>query len=94
MTMSPQSKMFDSCVEEFLNDCVLTLILIFHLPYIDTVSQNTPRVIDDSRARKLAADLKRCPYYETCAMYGLNVDRVFQDGEFRINDISFATSQS
>jgi hypothetical protein len=37
-------------------------------------------VIDDSRARKLANDLKRCSYYETCATYGLNVERVFQDG--------------
>ena len=36
-------------------------------------------MIDDSRARKLANDLKRCAYYETCATYGLNVERVFQD---------------
>lgn len=39
-------------------------------------------MIDDSRARKLASDLKRCSYYETCATYGLNVERVFQDGKF------------
>jgi hypothetical protein len=39
-------------------------------------------VIEDARARKLASDLKkRCAYYETCATYGLNVERVFQDGE-------------
>jgi hypothetical protein len=38
-------------------------------------------MIDDSRARKLSNDLKRCSYYETCATYGLNVERVFQDGE-------------
>lgn len=25
--------------------------------------------------------MKRCSYYETCATYGLNVDRVFQEGE-------------
>ncbi|CAL8069056.1 unnamed protein product [Calicophoron daubneyi] len=37
------------------------------------------RVIDDALARKLATDLKRCAYYETCAAYGLNVERVFQD---------------
>ena len=37
-------------------------------------------MIDDTRARKLANDLKRCSYYETCATYGLNVERVFQDG--------------
>ena len=36
------------------------------------------RMIDDVRARKLAADLKQCSYYETCATYGLNVERVFQ----------------
>lgn len=48
----------------------------------DAISESRPRVIDDSRARKLANDLKRCSYYETCATYGLNVERVFQDGEF------------
>lgn len=47
----------------------------------DAISETNPRVIDDTRARKLAADLKRCSYYETCATYGLNVDRVFQDGK-------------
>lgn len=26
--------------------------------------------------------MKRCSYYETCATYGLNVDRVFQEGEY------------
>lgn len=41
----------------------------------------SPRVIDDAKARKMANDLKRCSYYETCATYGLNVERVFQDGE-------------
>ncbi|XP_060524192.1 centaurin-gamma-1A isoform X2 [Cylas formicarius] len=45
----------------------------------DAISENNPRVIDDCRARKLATDLKRCSYYETCATYGLNVERVFQD---------------
>ncbi|XP_037960302.1 centaurin-gamma-1A isoform X2 [Teleopsis dalmanni] len=45
----------------------------------DSISERNPRVIDDSRARKLANDLKRCSYYETCATYGLNVERVFQD---------------
>ncbi|KAK4470994.1 hypothetical protein MN116_006496 [Schistosoma mekongi] len=51
------------------------------------------RVIDDARARKLANDLKRCAYYETCAAYGLNVDRVFQDAclkilQLRVSNIS------
>ena len=49
--------------------------------FLDAISENQPRVIDDSRARKLASDLKRCSYYETCATYGLNVERVFQDGK-------------
>lgn len=47
----------------------------------DAISESNPRVIDDTRARKLANDLKRCSYYETCATYGLNVERVFQDGK-------------
>lgn len=41
----------------------------------------SPRVVGDARARALCADMKRCSYYETCATYGLNVDRVFQEGE-------------
>ncbi|XP_053672946.1 centaurin-gamma-1A [Anopheles nili] len=45
----------------------------------DGICERAPRVIDDARARKLAQDLKRCTYYETCATYGLNVERVFQD---------------
>ncbi|XP_075685724.1 arf-GAP with GTPase, ANK repeat and PH domain-containing protein 1 isoform X7 [Rhinoderma darwinii] len=45
----------------------------------DAISCSNPRVIDDTRARKLSNDLKRCTYYETCATYGLNVERVFQD---------------
>uniref|UniRef100_A0A5S6NXZ5 Arf-GAP with GTPase, ANK repeat and PH domain-containing protein 1 n=1 Tax=Xenopus tropicalis TaxID=8364 RepID=A0A5S6NXZ5_XENTR len=59
----------------------------FHIPIFlrliclltDAISCSNPRVIDDSRARKLSNDLKRCTYYETCATYGLNVERVFQD---------------
>lgn len=48
----------------------------------DAISERSPRIIDDSRARKLAADLsRRCSYYETCATYGLNVERVFHDGK-------------
>ena len=48
---------------------------------LDAISAANPRVIDDSRARKLSNDLKRSTYYETCSTYGLNVERVFQDGE-------------
>lgn len=54
--------------------------MLFILTSIDSHCEPYVRVIDDARARKLANDLKRCAYYETCAAYGLNVDRVFQDG--------------
>ncbi|KAG5263638.1 hypothetical protein AALO_G00266990 [Alosa alosa] len=47
----------------------------------DAISSANPRVIEDTRARKLSNDLKRCTYHETCATYGLNVERVFQDGK-------------
>ncbi|XP_071443534.1 centaurin-gamma-1A [Hetaerina americana] len=60
----------------FRNSAEVPLILVGTQ---DAISENNPRVIDDARARKLAADLKRCSYYETCATYGLNVERVFQD---------------
>lgn len=54
---------------------------LLSLSVADAISSTNPRVIDDARARKLSSDLKRCTYYETCATYGLNVERVFQDGE-------------
>lgn len=65
---------------------ILTSFLLYFLPVpsflqSDAISSANPRVIDDSRARKLSNDLKRCTYYETCATYGLNVERVFQDGK-------------
>lgn len=59
-------------------DNVSFLFLSTH-SFSDSISKDNPRVIDDARARKLAADLKRCSYYETCATHGLNVERVFQD---------------
>ncbi len=49
---------------------------------LDAISESNPRVIHEDRARKLANELKRCTYYETCATYGLNVERVFHDGLF------------
>ncbi|XP_033105724.1 arf-GAP with GTPase, ANK repeat and PH domain-containing protein 1-like isoform X4 [Anneissia japonica] len=52
----------------------------------DAVNETSPRLIDDNRAKKLSHDLKRCPFYETCAMYGLNVDRVFNEIAQRITD--------
>ncbi|MGH0162280.1 UNVERIFIED_CONTAM: hypothetical protein FKN15_048455 [Acipenser sinensis] len=50
----------------------------------DKISTSNPRVIDDARARQLCIDLKRCTYYETCATYGLNVDRVFNEAAQKI----------
>uniref|UniRef100_A0A6I8P1F4 ArfGAP with GTPase domain, ankyrin repeat and PH domain 2 n=1 Tax=Ornithorhynchus anatinus TaxID=9258 RepID=A0A6I8P1F4_ORNAN len=45
----------------------------------DRISASSPRVVADARARALCGDMKRCSYYETCATYGLNVERVFQE---------------
>ncbi|XP_054162704.1 centaurin-gamma-1A-like [Oppia nitens] len=59
-------------------------IPIFLVGTQDAISESNPRLIDDNRARKLAADLKRCSYYETCATYGLNVEKVFYDACQRI----------
>ncbi|XP_061731048.1 arf-GAP with GTPase, ANK repeat and PH domain-containing protein 1-like [Nerophis ophidion] len=50
----------------------------------DKISSNNPRVIDDARARQLCSDVRRCTYYETCATYGLNVNRVFNDAAQKI----------
>ena len=55
---------------------------------LDAINESNPRIIDDSRARKLANDLKRCAYYETCATYGLNVERVFQDGKKALSSLA------
>ncbi|KAM9835933.1 arf-GAP with GTPase, ANK repeat and PH domain-containing protein 1 isoform 1-T1 [Aulostomus maculatus] len=65
-----------SRLANFRNTADLPLVLVGTQ---DAISSANPRVIDDSRARKLSNDLKRCTYYETCATYGLNVERVFQD---------------
>lgn len=50
------------------------------VPLPDKISSTNPRVIDDAKARQLCSDVRRCTYYETCATYGLNVNRVFTDG--------------
>ncbi|GAB6019286.1 Centaurin-gamma-1A, variant 3 [Chamberlinius hualienensis] len=72
----------------FRNTTEIPLILVGTQ---DAISENNPRVIDDARARKLAIDLKRCSYYETCATYGLNVERVFQDACQKIVQHRMAT---
>uniref|UniRef100_A0A1I8HIC8 G domain-containing protein n=1 Tax=Macrostomum lignano TaxID=282301 RepID=A0A1I8HIC8_9PLAT len=46
--------------------------------------ESRPRVIDEAKTRKCAQDLRRCVYLETCATYGHNVDRVFQEACHRI----------
>uniref|UniRef100_A0A4W5P5F1 ArfGAP with GTPase domain, ankyrin repeat and PH domain 2 n=1 Tax=Hucho hucho TaxID=62062 RepID=A0A4W5P5F1_9TELE len=53
---------------------------IAEIPFIvvgtqDKITSTNPRVIDDARARQLCSDVRRCTYYETCATYGLNVNR-------------------
>lgn len=48
--------------------------------FLDKISSTNSRVIDDAKARQLCSDVRRCTYYETCATYGLNVNRVFNDG--------------
>jgi hypothetical protein len=56
-------------------------IISYYILFPDAISESNPRVIHEDRARKLSNELKRCTYYETCATYGLNVERVFHDGE-------------
>uniref|UniRef100_A0A1B0CKE6 PH domain-containing protein n=3 Tax=Lutzomyia longipalpis TaxID=7200 RepID=A0A1B0CKE6_LUTLO len=63
-------------MSHFRNSSEIPIILVGTQ---DAISERNPRVIDDVRARKLASDLKWCSYYETCATYGLNVERVFHD---------------
>lgn len=60
----------------------------------DKISSTNPRVIDDARARQLCSDVRRCTYYETCATYGLNVNRVFNDGAHRNGSNSTAEDGS
>ncbi|VDO81461.1 unnamed protein product [Haemonchus placei] len=52
----------------------------------DTLSEKNPRVISEEEGKQMANHLKRCAYYETCATYGLNVERVFKDGKFFFDD--------
>uniref|UniRef100_A0A8C1DFS4 ArfGAP with GTPase domain, ankyrin repeat and PH domain 2 n=1 Tax=Cyprinus carpio carpio TaxID=630221 RepID=A0A8C1DFS4_CYPCA len=45
----------------------------------DKISSTNARVIEDKRVQQLCIDVRRCTYFETCATYGLNVDRVFNE---------------
>ncbi|XP_055725191.1 arf-GAP with GTPase, ANK repeat and PH domain-containing protein 1-like [Salvelinus fontinalis] len=62
---------------------------IAEIPFIvvgtqDKITSTNPRVIEDARARQLCSDVRRCTYYETCATYGLNVNRVFTEAAQKI----------
>ncbi|MFT7804682.1 arf-GAP with GTPase, ANK repeat and PH domain-containing protein 1-like isoform X3 [Arapaima gigas] len=59
----------------------------------DKINSTNPRTIEDERARRLCADVRRCAYYETCATYGLNVDRVFKEAAQKIVAYKKQTSQ-
>ena len=50
----------------------------------DAISEKSPRAIDDSRVHQLATELQNCSFHETCAMYGLNIERVFYDGRWLV----------
>lgn len=58
-----------------------------HFFYPDKISSTNVRVIEDKRVQQLCADVRRCAYYETCATYGLNVDRVFTEGDYLLQMI-------
>ncbi|CAB1455670.1 unnamed protein product [Pleuronectes platessa] len=50
----------------------------------DKISSSNPRVIEDQRARQLCVDVRHSLFYETCATYGFNVDRVFSEAAQKI----------
>uniref|UniRef100_A0A8C3G8K4 ArfGAP with GTPase domain, ankyrin repeat and PH domain 2 n=1 Tax=Cyclopterus lumpus TaxID=8103 RepID=A0A8C3G8K4_CYCLU len=51
---------------------------------VDKISSTNPRVIEDQRARQLCIDVRHSLFYETCATYGFNVDRVFSEAAQKI----------
>uniref|UniRef100_A0A8C1UTX5 Arf-GAP with GTPase, ANK repeat and PH domain-containing protein 1-like n=1 Tax=Cyprinus carpio TaxID=7962 RepID=A0A8C1UTX5_CYPCA len=62
---------------------------IAEIPFIavgtqDKISSTNARVIEDKRVQQLCIDVRRCTYFETCATYGLNVDRVFNEMTHKI----------
>ncbi|KAM6976966.1 arf-GAP with GTPase, ANK repeat and PH domain-containing protein 2 [Aplochiton taeniatus] len=50
----------------------------------DKISSTNPRVIEDLRVRQLCVDVRHAIFYETCATYGFNVDRVFNEASLKI----------
>ncbi|XP_041860150.1 arf-GAP with GTPase, ANK repeat and PH domain-containing protein 2 isoform X2 [Melanotaenia boesemani] len=59
-------------------------IPIFVVGTQDKISSTNPRVIEDQRARQLCKDVRSLLFYETCATYGFNVDRVFSEAAQKI----------
>lgn len=47
----------------------------------DLITQECPRTVEESLVKRLANDLNARNYYETCATYGLNVEKVFREGK-------------
>nr|CAA10736.1 centaurin gamma 1A [Caenorhabditis elegans] len=45
----------------------------------DHISEKRARVITEDEGRQLAAQMKRCSYFETSSTYGTNVERVFKE---------------
>ncbi|XP_041747711.2 arf-GAP with GTPase, ANK repeat and PH domain-containing protein 1 isoform X1 [Coregonus clupeaformis] len=71
---------------------------IAEIPFIvvgtqDKITSTNPRVIEDARARQLCSDVRRCTYYETCATYGLNVNRVFTEAAQKIMAVKKQAAQ-
>lgn len=51
-------------------------------------------MIEDQRARQLCIDVRHSLFYETCATYGFNVDRVFSEGGCAGADLCLSISGS
>uniref|UniRef100_S4RXD2 Small monomeric GTPase n=1 Tax=Petromyzon marinus TaxID=7757 RepID=S4RXD2_PETMA len=61
-----------------------TLLVGTQVVPADAIGPGSPRTVEDARARRLCSELRIGTYYETCATYGLNVERVFQEVAQRI----------
>ncbi|XP_061909509.1 arf-GAP with GTPase, ANK repeat and PH domain-containing protein 2 isoform X3 [Entelurus aequoreus] len=61
-----------------------TVVPIIVVGTQDKISSTNPRVIEDQRARQLCIDVRHSLFYETCATYGFNVDRVFAEAAQKI----------
>ncbi|KAF1762164.1 hypothetical protein GCK72_010426 [Caenorhabditis remanei] len=66
----------------------------------DHISEKRARVITEDEGRQLAAQMKRCSYFETSSTYGTNVERVFKEACCKIiqsrirTQVGNATSQA